>query len=325
MPASSPLLDLSLFSDRLARQLGLRFSVGVELEFYLSSLRIARREVAESLRAEFAKPAYGGVTLAPETGSGQFEFRFAHRAELNDLTQLIGRVKAVVGGLASAPGDRPSFQSRPHFSLPGSGLHVNLSLRPIHLAGGGDAGYNPEGTIRHAVSGLLLTMRHGMVLFAPSVESYFRYRWQCDSPDYRQAGAPRTVSWGNNDRAAAIRVMRPAGAPDAWRIEHRVPGADADPAVAVAAVLAGAAAGIEAGGAGPMCDDLLDNFRIDSGRCPPLPRTLAESRQVWHHPLFRGSAGETPLGRLWAAVGDDAAGGVAGVFAGRVAAYALQR
>ncbi|POZ99780.1 glutamine synthetase, partial [Pseudomonas sp. MWU12-2312b] len=58
---------------------------------------------------------------------------------------------------------------------------------------------------------------------------------------YRRFGAqfyvPNSPSWGIDNRTVAVRV--PTGSPDAVRIEHRVAGADANPYLLMASVLAG--------------------------------------------------------------------------------------
>ena len=73
-------------------------------------------------------------------------------------------------------------------------------------------------------------MPESMALFAPSINSYRRFE-----PDMF---APVNRRWGVNNRSAGLRV--PVGPNDARRIEHRVAGADANPYLVLAAVLAGA-------------------------------------------------------------------------------------
>jgi glutamine synthetase len=89
--------------------------------------------------------------------------------------------------------------------------------------------------LRHAIGGLQATMAESMALFAPNVNSYRRFQ-----PDMF---APVNRRWGVNNRSAGMRV--PAGPSDARRIEHRVAGADANPYLALAAVLAGVHHGLE--------------------------------------------------------------------------------
>src|SRR3546814_19903789 len=73
-----------------------------------------------------------------------------------------------------------------------------------------------------------------MAFLAPNVNSYRRYL-----PDIF---VPTQRSWGFENRSVALRV--PAGSGDARRIEHRVAGADANPSLALATLLAGLPKGI---------------------------------------------------------------------------------
>ena len=67
-----------------------------------------------------------------------------------------------------------------------------------------------------------------MAIFAPNANSYRRFR--------ANSYAPVAPVWGVNNRTCAFRV--PAGAANTRHIEHRVAGADAHPALALAVLLA---------------------------------------------------------------------------------------
>ena len=83
--------------------------------------------------------------------------------------------------------------------------------------------------LRHAIGGVLETMPASMAFLCPNVNSYRRFG--------AQFYVPNAPSWGLDNRTVALRV--PTGSPDAVRIEHRVAGADANPYLMMAAVLAG--------------------------------------------------------------------------------------
>jgi glutamine synthetase len=115
-------------------------------------------------------------------------------------------------------------------------MHVHCSLLDAKgrnaFDDGGDKG---TALLRHAIGGLAATTAEAMALLAPSVNSYRRYR--------PGSLVPMGTTWGYNNRSVAFRV--PTGAPKARRIEHRIAGADANPYLAVAAILAGMLHGIE--------------------------------------------------------------------------------
>jgi glutamine synthetase len=80
-------------------------------------------------------------------------------------------------------------------------------------------------------------MAESLLAFAPNGNSYRRFQ----SESY----APTAVNWGINNRSVSLRV--PAGPPSSRHIEHRIAGADANPYVAAATVLAGVERGIASG------------------------------------------------------------------------------
>ena len=89
--------------------------------------------------------------------------------------------------------------------------------------------------LSQAVGGLTATMAECMAIFAPNANSYRRFRAQQLRTHWRRPGASTTAS-------VSLRV--PAGPPESRHLEHRVAGADANPYLALAAVLAGMHRGI---------------------------------------------------------------------------------
>ena len=84
-------------------------------------------------------------------------------------------------------------------------------------------------SLRFAIAGLQQTMAESMALFAPNANSYRRFR--------PGNFAPLSPVWGYNHRNMALRI--PVSDPANLRIEHRVAGADANPYLVMAAILAG--------------------------------------------------------------------------------------
>jgi len=91
----------------------------------------------------------------------------------------------------------------------------------------------PEGTVsdnlKHAIGGILDLMPAAMAILAPSANSFRRYRPNIFVPVSR--------SWAAENRSAALRI--PVGGRAARRIEHRMAGADANPYLTLASMLAG--------------------------------------------------------------------------------------
>ena len=256
-PATAdPRHALSRVVDRLAAD-GLHPVVAVELEFYLvepdgAGIRPATGlmtgEPAERLDAyglgklDEMAPLFDDVyraaklqglpvrTLMSEYAPGQFEVTLEHRADALAAADDAVQWKRLVRGVAARHGRVATFMAKPFGDRAGSGMHVHVSLAG---AGGENlfASAEPAGTplLRQAIGGLGATMAECMAVFAPNANSYRRFR--------RQSYAPVAATWGVNNRSVGFRI--PLGPPASRHVEHRICGADANPYLAVATVLAG--------------------------------------------------------------------------------------
>ncbi|MBN9566471.1 MAG: glutamine synthetase [Alphaproteobacteria bacterium] len=165
-----------------------------------------------------------------EYAPGQFEANLHHVSDAARAADHAVLMKQIVHAAARAHGFEATFMAKPFPNRAGNGLHIHISLLD-------EAGYNvfADGSaagsemLHHAIGGLQATMAEAMLLFAPNVNSYRRFQ-----PDMF---APVNRRWGVNNRSAGLRV--PLGPDDARRVEHRVAGADANPYLVLAAVLAG--------------------------------------------------------------------------------------
>lgn len=118
----------------------------------------------------------------------------------------------------------------------GSSCHIHLSLRD---AGGAAvfAGREADGMsplLRHFLAGQLACMRELTLFFAPNINSYKRFA--------KGSFAPTAVAWGRDNRTCALRLV---GRGASLRVENRVPGGDANPYLAIAAMIAAGLHGIE--------------------------------------------------------------------------------
>jgi glutamine synthetase len=132
--------------------------------------------------------------------------------------------------------------------MDGSGLHIHASLydrqgNNLFNDPASEATPAISEVLRHAVGGMARTMPDAMAIFAPNANSYRRF--------VPGAYVPMSPNWGYNHRDVSMRI--PVSGHDHRRVEHRVAGADANPYLVVAAVLAGMHAGISRGlEPGPM-------------------------------------------------------------------------
>jgi len=131
-------------------------------------------------------------------------------------------------------GLRASFMSKPYLQAPGSGMHVHVSL--YDQAGNNLLAADEQRPLRHTVAGCLALLPHCMPIFAANHNAFRRYG--------AMVNAASRASWGFEDRDACIRI--PESDPRNLRIEHRLAGADANPYLVLAAILAGMEHGLDA-------------------------------------------------------------------------------
>ena len=89
-------------------------------------------------------------------------------------------------------------------------------------------------TFMHFIGGMRNHIRELALFVAPAINSYKRYA--------AESWAPTSVSWGRDNRTCGFRVV---GHGQSTRVECRIPGADANPYLAMAALLAAGLDGIE--------------------------------------------------------------------------------
>ncbi len=170
-----------------------------------------------------------------ENGIGQFEITLLHGKDPLKAADDVIFAKRIIKGVARRHGFAATFMAKPYGLRSGNGMHMHFSLVD---ANGKNvfATEDNESTdlFKHSVAGMLKAMPESTLLFAPHFNSFRRLR-----PDTH---APTSISWGFENRTAAIRI--PGGGPNSRRIEHRVPGADANPYLAMAGILGAALVGI---------------------------------------------------------------------------------
>ncbi len=175
----------------------------------------------------------------PEFSPGQFEINLHHQDDPARACDHGAMLKRIIKGTACRHGLGAAFMAKPFDNYAGSGLHIHVSLfdeQGNNVFAGPEDETRPSvsSALRHAVGGLQQTMADAMALFAPNANSYRRLQ-----PD---SFVPLSPNWGYNHRAVALRV--PVCGRQDTRIEHRVAGADANPYLVMAAVLAGIHYGI---------------------------------------------------------------------------------
>ena len=250
----------------ILREAGYRPVVAAELEFYLIDqqrgndgaplparsprsgqpeaagrvLSLAKldeyQEVISSMEAACSAQGIPSSTIISEYGAGQFEINLEHRDDPVRAADDACMLRRVVQSVARQFGMEATFMSKPFADQAGSGLHIHASM----LGTDGDNLFDdrrPDGEamLGHAAAGLQATMVEGMAIFAPNLNVFRRFK--------ANNFTPVTRDWGENNRSVAFRIPVSSGA--SRRIEHRIAGAEANPYLVIAAVLAGMHHGLE--------------------------------------------------------------------------------
>ncbi|KAI6821113.1 glutamine synthetase/guanido kinase [Hortaea werneckii] len=184
-----------------------------------------------------------------ESGPGVYEAALEYGG-IQAMADKAVLFKLAVKNISSKYGITPCFMAKPRQGLPGNSGHVHVSLCDPQTGANLLARDSPDpspqyedirhlsATGRHFLAGILDGLADVMPIVAPTVNSYKRL--------VENFWAPVTVSWGLEHRAASIRVIAPPTAsPKGTRFEVRVAGADANPYLVFAAILALGLRGIE--------------------------------------------------------------------------------
>lgn len=182
------------------------------------------------------------TTVHSEFAPGQFEINLHHVDDPVLACDHAVLLKRIVKGVARQHGMAAAFMAKPFMDVAGNGLHIHLSLYNgdgTNIFADPDSTATPaiSETMRHAIGGLAETMADAMAIFAPNANSYRRL--------IPGNFAPLTPNWGYNHRDVALRI--PVSGNKDCRVEHRVAGADANPYLVMAAIVAGVHHGISQG------------------------------------------------------------------------------
>ncbi|MEV0370595.1 glutamine synthetase family protein [Streptomyces sp. NPDC050636] len=273
--------------ERLANH-GLQAQVGLESEFLLYEDHVTNRphqaatppcpvttmnldyaldhppvldRFLRRLQSALARAGSPVEAVKTEAGPGQVEVTFPYGPvmEACDVHVLLKHASRT---LAARSGLTATFMAAPETGV-ASGLHLHISLWRDGTSAlvMPDGGLSPTG--RHAIAGLVAALPVLAPLYAPNTNSYRRYT--------AASFAPTRMTWGRDNRTCAVRVV---GHGKGLHLEVRVPGADANPYLATAAVLAAIAYGLDR--TPPLPPKRPGNANQDT-TAPPLPRTLEEA------------------------------------------------
>lgn len=197
-----------------------------------------------------------------EWGPGQHEINleYATPVEMADRHTIY---KHGAKEIALQKGCSLTFMAKLDSRLAGSSCHIHASLwdragkASLFWEGG-----KPSRKFRWFLGGLMSLAREFSFFYAPTTNSYKRYQ--------AATFAPTRLAWARDNRTCGFRVV---GEGHSLRVENRIPGADANPYLALAATIAAGMHGLENKIEPP--DELQGNAYEAS--VEPVPKTLAEA------------------------------------------------
>jgi glutamine synthetase len=228
---------------------------GARVEPYIGEVR--RALTASGIAVESSKG---------EWGRGQHEINIAYRptAEMADHHSVM---KHAMKEIADRQGIAVTFMAKPHTDEAGSSCHVHLSL----WNNGQNLFVAPDGsvsdTFRWFLGGWMHHAAELMVMYAPTINSYKRYQ--------DGSWAPTALAWSTDNRTTGFRIV---GHDQSLRIECRIPGADVNPYLLYAAVLASGLDGLEHRIEPPPH---FDGDAYSSSDLTPLPTTLSAATNLF--------------------------------------------
>lgn len=217
-------------SERVLAEFGFYIQLCAETECYITGLPVKDTPFLHVIIDECEARDIPLESVTRERGAGQYEFRLSPTSPVHAIDALVA-LRSVIAQQAKAFKGSADFSANPVPGAPPSGLHWHLHLenaQRINVFLKHEQELTPP--LSATLGGLLKTMPALMTCFMPSDTSYTRLASRYDH-------IPTTVSWGGNNRSVALRM--PESVVPVRHIEHRVCGADADPAQSVWAILVG--------------------------------------------------------------------------------------
>ena len=225
---------------RVLNRDGIFPAVAVELEFFVLPKGGGNGELHSAEELSRCAPLLDFVCDAAESqrlpvfaalsedAPGQFEIKLRHCPDPLAACLHAVLLRRVVRECARARGMDATFLAKPFPGVTGNGMHLHISATSKH--NGGRMLFANDEWMKSAVAGALAVAREATAFFAPTANSFRRF-----VPGYY---APVNLSWGFENRSVMVRVPR-AESDAAKRLEFRLPGADANPHLVLASVLAG--------------------------------------------------------------------------------------
>lgn len=237
---------------------------GTREEFYTQE---ARRHLARSgIPVENSKGEWG-------RGQHELNVRYTDVLAMADRHTIM---KLAMKEIAEQMGVSVTFMAKPDMAEAGSSCHIHLSLWDGDQAAfPGDIPFGPvmgSDVFRWFLGGWMAHVPELMVFFAPTINSYKRFQ--------DGSWAPTRIAWSYDNRTAGFRVV---GEGKSLRIECRIPGADANPYLVYAGILAAGMDGIRNRIEAP---EIFQGDIYQAQHLPRVPYTLRDAIDLFERSDF---------------------------------------
>lgn len=201
-----------------------------------------------------------------EWGKGQHEVNFIYSEPLPMADRHLV-FKQGVKEIAAQNGKSVTFMPKFQAAEVGSSCHIHQSIwqkgRSLFWDAKKQAGSK---FFRQFLGGLMKYSPELACFFAPTINAYKRYQ--------PGSWAPTRMAWAYDNRTVGFRVV---GSGNSFRVENRMPGADANPYLAFAAMIAAGMAGVAEN---LDCGELYEGNAYIDPKLPSLPRSLREAADL---------------------------------------------
>ncbi|MEQ9098677.1 MAG: glutamine synthetase family protein [Imperialibacter sp.] len=276
--AAATELEYYLFENdyRSAHEAG--YSQMTPAGWYLEDYHIMQGTRTEEFTAAARKHLkHSGVPVENskgEWGLGQHELnvQYAEGLEMADRHTVY---KQCLKELADAMGISVTFMAKFHEDRAGSSSHVHISLwkdgKNLFVGDEDFGSVKASKEFGHFLAGWIKYVPDVMVFYAPTINSYKRF--------VDGSWAPTRMAWSKDNRTAGFRIV---GEGNSLRIENRIPGADCNPYLTLAASIASGLKGMKEKLQPERC---FEGDIYAAAHLPGVPRTLKEAVR-----LFKGSS-----------------------------------
>jgi glutamine synthetase len=196
-------------------------------------------------------------------GQHELNWRFADAVTTADRHVIY---KNGAKEIAARHGQSITFMAKPDHTWIGSSCHIHASLWSPDGAQSlfaSDDGHGPPPVFNGFLAGLCAGMGEMSIFIAPTINSYKRYA--------AESWAPTTLAWSRDNRTCGFRVV---GHGSGLRVESRIPGADANPDLAFAAMLAAGLHGLDNELEPPA---MFEGNAYEDASLPRVPSTLRDA------------------------------------------------